>query len=144
MGGEGILSLSSGIPFTLSAPAQIPNTGNIWERPNYTGQPLGVANRSHAEWFNTAAYQAPPPYTFGNVGRNSLLADWPRDLDLSIFRTFPIRESTSVEFRAEAFNFTNSVVWGTPDANVTDSSFGAITSTENTPRQIQFALKIYF
>ena len=141
---NGILSLSSGIPFTLSAPAQIPNTGNIWERPNYTGQPLGVANRSHAEWFNTAAYQAPPPYTFGNVGRNSLLADWPRDLDLSIFRTFPIRESTSVEFRAEAFNFTNSVVWGTPDANVTDSSFGAITSTENTPRQIQFALKIYF
>lgn len=141
---NGILSLSSGIPFTLSAPAQIPNTGNIWERPNYTGQPLGVANRSIAKWFNAAAYVAPPPYTFGNVGRNSMLADWPRNLDLSVFRTFPINESQRVEFRAEAFNLTNSVVWGTPDANVTDSSFGAITSTQNTPRQIQFALKIYF
>lgn len=141
---NGILSLSSGIPYTLSAPSQIPNTGNIWERPNYTGQPLGVAHRSIAKWFNTSAFAAPPPYTFGNVGRNSMLSDWPRDLDLSVFRTFPIRESLRLEFRAEAFNLTNSVVWGTPDSNVTDSSFGAVTSTENTPRQIQFALKLSF
>ena len=141
---NGIVLLSSGIPYTLTAQAQILNTGNIWERPNYTGQPLGIAKPSPAAWFNTAAYAAPPAYTFGNVGRNTARADWMRNLDLSFFRTFPIAESKSLEFRAEAFNVGNLTVWGTPDVGVSDRAFGAITNTRNTARQIQLALKLTF
>jgi hypothetical protein len=141
---NGIASVSTGIPYTLSAPAGIPNTGNQSERPDYTGKPLSVSNPGPALWFNTAAYAAPPPYTFGNVGRNTAHADWPRNLDLSLFRVFPITESKRLEFRAEFFNVGNWVVWGTPDTGVTDPTFGQITGTENTARQIQFALKLYF
>jgi hypothetical protein len=68
---NGIASLSSGIPYTLSAPADIANTGNVTERPNLTGQPVGIANQGPALWFNPAAFAVPAPYTFGNVGRNT-------------------------------------------------------------------------
>ncbi|MGH9445636.1 MAG: hypothetical protein ACRD3O_07920 [Terriglobia bacterium] len=141
---NGIASVSTGPPYTLNAPDDIPNTGNQSERPDYTGQPVGVANPGPSLWFNTAAFAAPAPYTFGNVGRNTLRADWPRNLDLSLFRVFPITESKSLEFRAEFYNLGNWVVWGTPDTGVTDPTFGQITGTENSARQIQFALKLYF
>jgi hypothetical protein len=141
---NGILNLSSGIPYTFSAPSEIPNTGNVSERPDYTGEPIGIANQGVAHWFNTAAYQAPAPYTFGTVGRNTGLSDWPHNLDLSLFRSFPITESKSLEFRGEFFNMGNWVVWGAPDSGVTDPDFGVIAKTENTARQIQFALKFIF
>jgi hypothetical protein len=63
---------------------------------------------------------------------------------MSLFRRFPIHETFGVEFRAEAFNLTNSVVFSTPDSNLSDANFGRITGTRNTPRQIQFAAKVYW
>lgn len=141
---NGILTLTSGYPYTISAPSGIPNTGAIWERANQISASSGVAHPSTAEWFNTAAFQAPAEYTFGNAGRNSMRSDWMRDLDFSIFREFPISESKRFEFRADAFNLTNSPVWGFPDSGVADQNFGRIFGTNNSSRELQFALKFYF
>lgn len=141
---NGILSASTGIPYTLSAPSGISNTGNQYERPNLTGAAIVPSSQGPNLWINPAAFTAPPPFTFGDVGRNTLRSDWPHDLDFSLFREFPITESKRFEFRAEFFNSTNWVVWGAPDSGVTDVSFGRIFGTENTPRQIQFALKFYY
>jgi hypothetical protein len=153
---NGILSLDSGQPYTLSAPSGIPNTGNVWERPNFTGQPISTPSlRAAGLWINPAAFAAPPPFTFGDVGRNALTSDWPRNLDLSLFREFPITESKRLEFRADFFNIGNFVVWDLPNgggrndpsnttASVTDPNFGRETATWSTARQIQFALKLYF
>jgi hypothetical protein len=78
------------------------------------------------------------------MGRNSLRADWNRNLDLSIFRSFSFNETTRFEFRAEAFNVTNTPVFATPDSNLEDPNFGVVSSTANTERQLQFGLKFYF
>lgn len=139
---NGILTLRSGQPFTVSAPGGIPNTGNITERANLIGNPH-LANPSPLKWFNTAAFAAPPPYTFGTSGRNSLRSDWGRNLDLSVFREFPISENNHFEFRAEAFGVTNTPVFGIPDAGVTDANFGQVLSASGS-RVVQFALKFYF
>lgn len=139
-----IFALTSGYPYTISSPPGIPNTGNAWERANQTGADTSLANPSPAKWFNTAAYVSPAEYTFGNVGRNTLRSDWIRNLDFSIFREFPIGESKRFEFRADAFNATNIPIWGFPDATTSDANFGRIFSTENTPRELQFALKFYW
>ncbi|MGH9352430.1 MAG: TonB-dependent receptor, partial [Terriglobia bacterium] len=154
---NGILSLTSGVPYNISANSSIPNNGNGWNRANLVGNP-NLSNPTLGEWFNTAAFVAPSspgvlskaglPVTdsLGNVGRNTLRADGRPNLDISIFRDFQISESKRFEFRAEAFNVTNNPIWGTPDGNSSDpiTKFGVVTGTANSPRIIQFALKFYF
>ena len=67
--------------------------------------------------------------------------------NLSVTRTFPIRESLRVEFRAEAFNALNRVRFGTGSTQLQSQSFGVLTgsgSQINSPRALQFAAKLYF
>jgi len=67
--------------------------------------------------------------------------------NLSVTRTFPIRESVRLEFRAEAFNVMNRVRFGTGNTQLQSQSFGVLTgaaSQINTPRQMQIAAKLYF
>ena len=68
-----------------------------------------------------------------------------RAFDASLFKRFRIRESGSVEFRAEAFNAFNHPIWNAPGTNVTTpGSFGIITSKGGQRRQFQLALKLSF
>lgn len=140
-----ILTFRSGAPFTLVAAGDIANTGNSgnYERLNKIGD-LSLPNKSIKEWFNTAAVAVPQAYTFGNLGRNALRSDWGKNGDLSVFRNFPLPGERSVEFRTEAFNFTNTPTWSAPRNNISVAQFGQVTSTSSTSRQIQFALKIRY
>lgn len=86
---------------------------------------------------------------FGNATRyNPKVRQFPNlNENVSISRSFPIRESMRLEFRAEAFNLFNRVRFGTGDTNLQDQNFGKLTSSSdllNTPRQLQLALKFYF
>src|SRR5947207_12242082 len=149
---NGILTLTSGVPYYVYISSDIPNIGNFAPailgngnvRANQVGDPH-LSNPSTQEWFNTAAFAPPAPFTFGNSGRNSLRADWFKNLDLSLFKDFPFGESKSLQFRAEAFNVTNTPTWGIPvnDLN-SHAQFGTITSTRSTERQLQLSLKLYF
>jgi hypothetical protein len=49
-----------------------------------------------------------------------------------------------VQFRAEAFNLLNQVVFGLPNGTLSSTSFGAITTQSNSSRTIQFGLKLLF
>ncbi len=67
--------------------------------------------------------------------------------NMSVTRSFPIREKTSLEFRAEAFNVFNRVRFGTGSTTLQSATFGVLTgsgSQINTPRALQLALKLYF
>jgi hypothetical protein len=67
--------------------------------------------------------------------------------NLSLAKSFAIRESTRIEFRAEAFNAFNRVRFGTGSTTLQDQNFGKLTSASdllNTPRSLQLALKLYF
>lgn len=146
---NGIASLTSGPPFDVGISGDIANTGNAgsnaygYERLNYLGGPKIAANPTPSQWLNLSAFAVPAQYTFGNLGRNTLRADWTRSLDFSLFREFPISESKRLEFRVDSFNLFNTPIFGIPDTNYNDPTFGVINSA-NTPRQLQFALKFYF
>lgn len=154
---NGILSFSSGKPFSVGASGDIAhiayNTaccdlgfGN-YERLNFLGGDPYAAHKSPSQWLNPAAFAIPAPGTFGNLGRDTLRSDKFKNLDLSLFKLFPlpVTESTKLEFRFEVFNFTNTPVFDKPDVNISDGAkFGTITSTANTERQLQFGLKLYF
>lgn len=137
-----IATVTSGNPFTVSYSGDVANTGNNYQGVNLVGNPH-LSHPTVLEWFNTAAFQAPSQYTYGNVGRNILRSDWYRDVDLSVFRKFEMKW-VQAEFRAEAFNFTNTPVWGTPAATLNSTTFGKISSTASTQRELQLALKLYF
>jgi len=137
---------TSGIPFTVLNNSTVSNAvpGSA-DRPNVVGDP-NVSNPSISEFFNTAAFGPQTAGTIGNEQRNLLHGPPFRHADLSLFKIFPIRERHSLEFRAECFNLSNTVNFGTPNASVGQPLFGSITSTSfnYTPRQFQFALKFRY
>jgi hypothetical protein len=141
---NGILSLSSGRPYDVQVPIEIANTNNISGalRPNVVGDPHEGTTKLNP--ININAFALPAAFTFGDMGRNSLRSDWNRNLDISLFRNFQLTEAKKLEFRFEAFNVTNTPVFGMPDNNITDGNFGQVSSTANTERQLQLALKFYF
>ena len=138
-----IATLHSGIPYDVTYQGDLANIGNTFVRANLVGNP-SLANPTPAEWINTRAFAIPAPYTFGDLGRNSLRSDWFRNLDFSLFRRFAIRDRLNLEFRAEAFNLTNSAIFAAPGNIINGPNFGVVTSTVNNPRQVQLALKFVF
>jgi hypothetical protein len=152
---NGIASFSSGIPFSVGVSGDIAhiaaNTAccafgfGSYERLNFLGGNPYASDKNPSHWLNPAAFAIPAAGTFGTIGRNTLRSDRFKNLDLSLFKQFPISESKKFEFRFETFNITNTPVWAVPDVNISDgASFGTISSTANTSRQLQFGLKFYF
>ena len=148
---NGILSLNSGPRYSITT------DNSISEIENFNGVELAdLVGNPHAAGpgytpnklnpINPAAFANPAAGAFGNSGRNTFRADWGRNLDLSLFRSFSISESKRFEFRAEAFNATNTPIMGTPDSYLPDGPgfFGVVSSTANTERQLQLGLKFYF
>ena len=67
-----------------------------------------------------------------------------RNLDFSLFKNFHIKERLQIEFRAEAFNLTNTPVFGAPGTTINGANFGISTGQSNTARNVQLALKLLF
>jgi hypothetical protein len=74
------------------------------------------------------------------------------NIDLSLSRNIKVRERGTVVLRVEAFNLTNSVMFGAPTAALSSATFGHLTpqiqnsapGTATTARIMQFALKYVF
>jgi hypothetical protein len=95
------------------------------------------------QWLNPAAFAQPAIGTLGNMGRNNLRLPATWQFDMALSRVFRFRETQSLEFRAEAYNVTNSFRPGVINTNLSSGQFGQIrTSLE--PRIMQFALKYIF
>ena len=66
------------------------------------------------------------------------------NLDFSLFKNFKPIEKMNIQFRAEAFNFTNSPTWSAPGTTVNNpSTFGIVTSASGN-RTVQLALKLIY
>jgi len=65
-------------------------------------------------------------------------------LDFALARAFRIRERTSFQFRAEAFNALNNVNLGTPNRFVNTPQFGTITMAMTPGREIQLSARVSF
>jgi hypothetical protein len=143
-----LITAESGQPFTPVLSYDNSNTGNSGgnfgeDRPNIVGNP-SLANRSPQEWFNVSAFAIPAPYTWGSAGRNILRGPALATVDLSLRRTFPIREGIQLVAEAQAFNTLNRANFNLPDSIVDQTlTFGKIFSAKD-PRQIQFVLRASF
>jgi len=144
-----VFQVQTGFPLTISVFGDTANAGTVLGenpiRANLTGQPIfGPGTQTAAEWFNPKAFTAPPAFTFGNVGRNTVIGPGMQTLDLALAREFSFTERVRFQFRGEFFNALNKVNLGTPDRFVNTPQFGTITEAATPGRQIQLGARFSF
>jgi len=146
-----IVTLQGGFPFSPLLSYNPSNNGDTrnpvrpFINPSFTG---AVIEGSPNQWFNPAAFLAPPTASgfYGNVGRNTLtgpgLATW----DASLMKDTTLREGLRLQFRAEFYNFLNRANFNLPNAvtftPALSPTAGLVTSTSTVSRQMQFGLKL--
>ncbi|WP_321476943.1 TonB-dependent receptor [uncultured Paludibaculum sp.] len=141
----GVIRAQSGSPIAIT---QVTNynafAGFGIQRPNRTADPaLPADQRSTGRWFNTAAFVLAPQFTIGSSSRNPVSGPGYRTVDLMVGKRFPIAERVYAEFRAEAFNVTNTPPLGNPNGSFGNAAFGTITTALD-PRVFELALKLQF
>ncbi len=142
---SGSVVAQSGSPFT---PVMAVNnsfslsSNNSWF-PNVVGNP-NLANPRIGGWFNVAAFAAPTPGTFGNMGRNILTGPGLTAVNMALAKTFNLRESFWFDLTANATNALNHPSFGLPDRLIGPGRIGNITSTRVPSRQIELVLKLRF
>ncbi len=133
----------SGDPLTVTWSGDPANVGSFNSRPDRVKR--GKIDSPTAEkWFDTSAFVAPAPGTFGNSGTGILFGPSRKFFDFGIYKNFAIREGIKLQFRTEMFNAFNHPNQGNPLTLANAPAFGRIPTKLQTPRVIQFALRLTF
>jgi len=142
---SGIFQGHTGFPVTVtdgSAPSLQGVRGN--ERPNCVGDPA-PADQSLTHWLDINAFQRAARGTWGNCPVGVARAPAYRNVDAVLAKRFDAGGSRAFEFRAEAFNLTNTPSFGPPARDINaPNTFGTITSTVSTSRTVELVLKFSF
>ncbi|MEO6237975.1 MAG: carboxypeptidase regulatory-like domain-containing protein [Vicinamibacterales bacterium] len=141
----GIVQARTGFPITVtdgSAPSLQGVRGN--ERPNCVGNPV-PSDQNITHWLDINAFSRAPRGTFGNCGIGVARAPNYRNVDAVLAKRFTTGHDRYFEFRAEAFNLTNTPSFGPPARDINaPNTFGTITSTVSTARTVELVLKFFF
>jgi hypothetical protein len=141
----GIVRSQSGSPIAVTQATNLNAFAGFGiQRPNLIANPnLSSDERSTARYFNSAAFTQAPQFTIGNSSRNPVSGPGYRTADVMVGKTFAITERFRTEFRAEAFNLTNTPPLGHPNASFGNAAFGSITTALD-PRVFELVLKLHF
>jgi Carboxypeptidase regulatory-like domain/TonB dependent receptor-like, beta-barrel/TonB-dependent Receptor Plug Domain len=138
----------TGSPFTVTAAAASLNANS----PQVADQVKSDVEITHdvgpsVSWFDPTAFKPVTEARFGTAGFNTMRGPAYANVDLSVFRTFPVKNSMTVQFRLEIFNLTNSAHFVNPAGAIQNVSynadgtiralngFGSITGTNNVGRE---------
>ena len=112
-----------------------------------SGDPF-IDNPGPQKWFNTDAFRVQTPFTprtnpYQYSGMTGPIF-W--NVDGTVSKTFPVKERYKLEFRFEAYNLTNSLMWANPNTTPGNSLFGRSTTqaTTNRGREMQYTLRFMF
>jgi len=137
----GQLTTGSGLPFTPIINTPIGVTGvNGSVRPSYTGASLSAPA---GYYLNPSAYTVPPVGQWGDVGRNSVTGPTQFTFNAGLTRTFQFSERVSFDWRLDASNILNRVVYTGVYATLGGPQFG-LPSLTNTPRKITSTMRLRF
>jgi len=146
---SGITAFQTGFPVALSSNAD--QELEFSQDFSFPGRPDLVApfktlnpRNNGGLFFDPSSFALPSLGSLGSAPRTICCGPGIVNTDLSLQKTFVVREGKSVEFRTEAFNIFNHTQFLNPDGNFSDgSNFGRVTRARS-PRQIQLALKLHF
>ncbi len=159
---NGIITLQTGTPYSVTANNDGVVDGNNPVYANCIGNPYAGATSNHNLYtttgfmINPAAFSQPTSGHFGTCAPYQFYGPGIQMWDLSLFKQFKFGERYLLQFRTEFFNAFNHPNFANPNANIgSPGSFGKVSSTlapilgtdtggPGDPREIQFALKLYF
>jgi hypothetical protein len=139
---NGIVTFQSGFPVALSSATNMRALNN-------NGHSASLDNPTIARWFDTSVFTVAPTFTFGNVGPvlPDVRTDRTKNVDAVLVKEFSlnVRDRAIVtQFRSEFYNLFNHPQFGTPNGAITSQQFGQVTTQANSPRDLQFGLKVSF
>ncbi|MFN7998218.1 MAG: TonB-dependent receptor [Bryobacteraceae bacterium] len=148
---NGIFSAYKGRPFTIwasDASLNMPGNAQTADQIKPTVATLGHVG-DDGTYFDTSAFARVTAVRFGTVGRNTMRGPGVVNTDMSVFRTFRLTEKLRMQFRAEAFNLSNTPHFANPNNDVNSSEFGMILSTQaddalGRSRELRFGLRLSF
>lgn len=134
----------SGSPLTITWDGDPANVGlfNV-SHPNRIADGR-LDNPTPARWFDTSAFVAPTPGTWGNSGTGIIFGPSSRFFDAGVYKNFVLGEDVGLQFRTEFFNVFNHPNLANPFTVANEANFGSITTKNQSPRVIQFALRLTF
>lgn len=151
--------LYSGFPVTIFGQGASNTNSYGFSRANQY-RPMVIRDQSIANWWGTdpsaqpcltagvdngvCAYGNPASFTFGSARNSTERAPGYRQVDMSLFKDFHLWHEQVLGFRTDFFNVFNIASYGNPDNNISDSSFGQISSVRSPARQIQLSLHYRF
>ena len=144
---NGIVSAFTGTPFTVTAPGSSLNAPGNSQYADLVGTPNKTGDiGSDTPYYDTSAWARVTEVRPGNSGRNSVRGPGWWNIDLGLFRQFPVGKKVTLEARVEAFNLTNTPHFSNPNGNVNSGGFMTITGTSgNSPeRQVRLGLGLQF
>jgi len=159
---NGIYSAYSGTPFTVSAAATSLNAPGSNQTADQIGELVKIGGVGPgAQYYAVSSFRDPNfqrpagTFRFGSMGRNAVRGPGFQRADLAMFKDFKFTERFVLQFKAEAFNFTNTPRFGNPAANVsamTINAAGDVTNANNFmaitgadgERKFRFGLRLTF
>jgi hypothetical protein len=148
---NGITTLQGGTPFNLSMNTDAANTSSQGpQRPDLLKKPVYNCGAGHLiGCIDKSAFAVPGNiaqgiFAYGNAGRNILRGPHMFNTDMSLFKSFQLKERMKFTFRAEAFNVWNNPEFSNPNANIEAATFGNITGTSVGARVLQLGGKLSF
>ena len=138
---NGIVTVQSGFPISFSTPASRIAVSN--------GKSAKLDNLTVVRWFDTNAFSVAPSFTYGTVGPVSpdVRTDSVKNVDTALVKSFSLTlgdHEIRTQFRSEFYNLFNHPQFAAPSTTIATQGFGQVTTQANSPRDIQFGLKVNF
>ena len=143
---NGITAFLSGAALTAytNTSANVGNNTNSNHPNQVKANPNSVpGGRTDKHYFDTTAFQDVQYGRIGNGHEGEIRGPGGRYADLSVFKNNKIGDHLTSQLRLEGFNAFNHVIRNGPDTNISDGTFGYITSAQG-PRVVQIAYKLIF
>jgi len=112
--------------YQLTSQEAATGTTNTLRPDRNFGVPIGGA-KTLGQWFNPAAFTAPPVGQFGTASRNSIEGPGTKAVDMSLSRTVPLGDTRSFEARVTAANALNIVSFSGINTTLNSPTFGQVT-----------------
>jgi hypothetical protein len=152
---NGIFSAYSGTPFSIGGSS--PDCGSVLINVDGDPRPTGTPGSSTEPWYDRSLFSQPAGVNvagFGNSRRNQFRTPGVWNVNLGLFRSFPLGRFRP-EVRLEATNVFTPTHWGRPNLTDTDPQFlnfepGAshqfdtIWGTGTNERTVQVGLRLEF